>query len=291
MARGGLQPCQEASPVGRTSPVVTRINLLEGPTRILIGVLHLQPLPGSPRWGGSMKAVIEAAVSDARAYARGGVHALCVENFGDLPFGRGPVGPETVAAMAVVAAAVQEAVALPLGFNVLRNDARAALALCAACGGAFVRVNVHVGAMLTDQGIIEGEAHQTLRYRALVAPGVAIWADILVKHAVRLGDWPLEMAAWDTWHRGLADALILSGVATGEPADPEQLRRLRAACPGAKVLIGSGVTPDNVAQYADADGFLVGTYLKKDGRLDRPVDPQRVRALVRAMAKLPERST
>lgn len=234
-----------------------------------------------------MQVVIDAAVADARAYAEGGVHALCLENFGDIPFTPGPVGPETVAAMAVVATAVREAVALPLGFNVLRNDAQAALALCAACGGCFVRVNVHVGAMLTDQGLIQGSAHETLRYRARVAPEVSIWADVLVKHAIPLGQWPLEMAAWDTWQRGLADALILSGVATGEPADPQHLKRLRTDCAGARILIGSGITPHNLGEYAAADGFLVGSYVKREGRVEQPVDVERVRALVRAFNQLP----
>ncbi|MCX7865883.1 BtpA/SgcQ family protein [Limisphaera sp. VF-2] len=255
--------------------------------RLLVGVVHLRPLPGAPRWAGSMSEVVRAAVADARAYARGGVHALCLENFGDLPFTGGAVGPETVAAMAVVAAAVREAVELPLGFNVLRNDARAALALCAACGGRFVRVNVHTGAMLTDQGILQGNAYETVRYRQQVAPEAAIWADVHVKHAVRLGDWPLEVAAWDTWKRGLADALIVSGVGTGQAADPEQLRRLREACPGARLLVGSGITPENLERYAAADGFLVGTSLKRGGRIEEPVDVRRVAALVRALGRLP----
>jgi membrane complex biogenesis BtpA family protein len=100
--------------------------------------------------------VLRRALEDARAYRRGGAHALVVENFGDVPFTKGCVGPETVAAMAAAGRAIRAEVGLPLGFNVLRNDARAALALCAACGGTFIRVNVHTGAMLTDQGLIEG---------------------------------------------------------------------------------------------------------------------------------------
>jgi membrane complex biogenesis BtpA family protein len=256
-------------------------------SRLLVGVLHLRPLPGAPGWGGSMAEVIRAALADARAYAQGGAHALCIENFGDVPFSGGPVGPETVAAMAVVAAAIREAVSLPVGFNVLRNDARAGLALCAACGGRFVRVNVHVGAMLTDQGILQGNAHETVRYRQVVVPGAAIWADVHVKHAVRLGDWPLEMAAWDTWKRGLADALILSGVSTGQPADPEQLWRLREICPGARLLVGSGITAENVGQYAAADGFLVGTWVKRGGKVEQPVEARRVAVLARAIERLP----
>ena len=104
--------------------------------KLLLGVVHLRPLPGSPQWQGELEAVIRGAVEDARAYQRGGAQALFIENFGDMPFTKGQVGPETVAAMAAAGRAVRAAVELPIGFNVLRNDARAALALCAACGGA-----------------------------------------------------------------------------------------------------------------------------------------------------------
>src|SRR5580700_1654822 len=150
--------------------------------KLVIGVVHLQPLPGSPRWGGNLKSVIDHALADARAYQRGGVDAVIVENFGDAPFTKASVGPETIAAMSAAGTAVRAAINVPLGFNVLRNDARAALALCAACGGSFMRVNVHSGAMLTDQGLIEGDAFNTMRYRQNIRPGAQIFADVHVKH-------------------------------------------------------------------------------------------------------------
>ena len=186
-------------------------SLFPARTKLLIGVVHLQPLPGSPGWRGNLESVIEFAVKDARAYERGGAHALFIENFGDIPFTKGSVAPETIAAMAAAGRAIREAVKLPIGFNVLRNDACAALALCAVCGGAFVRINVHTGAMLTDQGLIEGNAYETLRYRQRLCPGVQIFADVHVKHAVPLGNWTIEDAARDTVERGLADALDCLG--------------------------------------------------------------------------------
>jgi uncharacterized protein len=253
-------------------------------TKVLFGVVHLLPLPGSPRWQGDLEAVLRSAVNDARAYARGGAHALFIENFGDIPFTKGSVGPETIAAMAAAGRAVREAVALPLGFNVLRNDARAALALCAACGGSFIRVNVLAGAMLTDQGLIEGNAFETLRYRRQVCPEAQIFADVHVKHAVPLGSWSLEAAARDTVERGLADALIVSGDGTGLPTDLADLALVRRACPSARILLGSGVTLQNVGKYLGAaDGFIVGTSLKTAGKVSQPVDVKRVAALARAV--------
>lgn len=240
-----------------------------------------------------MNAVVESAMKDAMAYERGGANALFIENFGDHPFTRGSVEPETVAGMAVVGAAVKSAVKLPIGFNVLRNDARSALALCAACGGSFIRVNVHTGAMVTDQGLIEGNAHETIRLRAQLCPKVLIFADVHVKHAVPLGNLPIEISARDTVERGLADALIISGTGTGVAAEMDDLQRVREVLPMTRVLVGSGVTPEMAGDYLRlADGLIVGTSLKVCGEIDRPVDPRRVATLCKAIrhAALP-RST
>ena len=253
--------------------------------KLLIGVVHLQPLPGAPRWRGDMESVIEFAVNDARAYERGGAHAVFIENFGDVPFTKGSIAPETLAAMAAAGRAIRQAVDLPIGFNVLRNDARAALALCAVCDGAFIRVNVHTGAMLTDQGLIEGNAYETLRYRHRVCPGAQIFADVHVKHAVPLGNWSIEDAARDTVERGLADALIVSGAGTGLQADLADVERVRRTAPTTRILLGSGTTLANVRAFLPAaDGFIVGSSLKLGGKLSNPIDPKRVAALARAIS-------
>jgi membrane complex biogenesis BtpA family protein len=252
--------------------------------KLLIGVVHLRPLPGSPGWRGDLESLIEFAVNDARAYERGGAHALFIENFGDVPFTKGTVAPETIAAMAVAGRAIRHAVKLPLGFNVLRNDARAALALCAVCGGTFIRVNVHTGAMLTDQGLIEGNAYDTLRYRQRICPQAQIFADVHVKHAVPLGNWTIEDAARDTVERGLADTLIVSGAGTGLATDLADVERVRRTCLSTKILLGSGVRLENVRDFLPvADGFIVASSLKLNGRLSNPVDAKRVAALVRAL--------
>ena len=259
---------------------------LERSRKTLIGVVHLSPLPGSPRWRGNLEAVIESAIRDARAYEHGGADAVFIENFGDVPFTKGSVGPETVAAMAAVGRELRAAVRLPFGFNVLRNDARAALALCAACGGRFIRVNVLTGAMLTDQGVLEGNAYEVLRYRRQLCPDVLIFADVHVKHAVPLANWPLANAARDTLERGLADALVVSGQGTGLAADTADLECVRQACGAARLFLGSGVTLANISAYLPrADGFLVGTSLKRGGKIANPVDPARVAALARKVGQ------
>lgn len=252
--------------------------------RTIIGMVHLPPLPGSPRWDGSMDKVVAAALADARALAEGGVDAVLVENFGDAPFTPGRVEPATVAAMSVVAGEVRKA--LPrthLGVNVLKNDARAALAVAAAVGAAFIRVNVHAGAVLADQGVVQSDAYGTLRDRRLLGVDVAILADVGGKHAVPLAPVETEQMARDLVHRGLADALVVSGAATGQATPLGEVKRVRSAVPDVPLLIGSGVTAETAAELLSvADGLIVGTSVKRDGDVRQPVDRARVEKLVAA---------
>lgn len=250
--------------------------------RAVFGMVHIKPLPGAPMFAGSMDAVVDAALRDAHALAAGGCDGLGAENFGDRPFFKTNVPPETIAAMTRVIAAIAAEVKLPVGVNVLRNDARAALAVAAAAGGAFIRINVHTGAMLTDQGIIEGEAAETLRSRARFAPDVAIFADHLVKHATPIVATDIVQSAKDLRQRGYADAIIITGMETGAAADPHRLQLLREALDDAPILIGSGIDPRNAAAFASADGAIVGTSMKRGGRVDAPVDQKRVERVVRA---------
>jgi len=245
--------------------------------RPLFGMVHLEPLPGAALYGGSMEAVIDAALADARALLEGGCDGMVFENFGDRPFFKDHVPPETVAAMTWVIATVSSAVALPFGVNVLRNDAASALAIAAATGADFIRINVHTGAMLTDQGLIEGKAAETLRRRAALAPNVMIFADHMVKHATPLADVDEVQAAKDLHLRGLADAIIVSGRETGAEPDAARLARVRKAV-DAPLLVGSGLTETNAASFASADGAIAGTSVKRDGR----VDAARVARLVAA---------
>lgn len=249
----------------------------------VIGMVHLLPLPGAPRFTGDLEAVLERAVSDARALSEAGIDAILVENFGDVPFVAHHVDAVTVAVMTRAVSRVRAAVACPVGVNVLRNDAGAALAIAAATGAGFVRVNVHTGGMFTDQGWIEGRAAETLRLRERIAPDVALLADVLVKHAVPPAGVDLLDAGRDTWHRGLADALIVTGPATGASTELEHVAALRDAIPDAPVLVGSGVTPETVGAALElAQGVIVGSALEADGDAGSPVEPERVRRLVRA---------
>lgn len=264
--------------------------LSAGGPKILIGLIHLRPLPGAPRYSGEFSDVVESALTDAVAWQKGGADALCVENYGDAPFWKNEVPPETVAGMAAVGAEIRRTTGLPLGFNVLRNDSRAALALCAACGGSFLRVNVLVNAAVTDQGILEGEAASLLRARSHFDPRVRILADLRVKHATPLAPRPVEEEAFDLVERALADGIILTGPRTGAEASVEEVERIRRILPLTPILVGSGVTEENLPNYLSAsDGALVGSSVKTQ-TIESPVDPGKVERLARLLhAEPPDR--
>jgi hypothetical protein len=260
---------------------MSSIPLPFGARPAFIGVVHLLATPGAPGFGGSLAAVLERAVLDARALVNGGVDALLVENFGDSPFFARSVPSETIAALALALREVRAASAgRPVGVNVLRNDARAALGLCAATGASFARVNVHTGAMVTDQGVIEGRAAETLRERARLCPAVALLADVHVKHGTPLGSETLADAAADAWQRGRADALVLTGPRTGAPPARRgflDVRERVGACP---LLVGSGLDEEDAeGLLALADGAIVGTALERAGRAGEPVEEARVARL------------
>ena len=256
----------------------------------IIGVVHLLPLPTSPRWGGSLKTVIDRAEQEATALASGGVDSIIVENFFDAPFTKSQVDPAIVSAMTLIIHQLMNLVALPIGVNVLRNDAQSALAIATCVKAQFIRVNVLTGVMATDQGLIEGQAHQLLRYRRELGSTVKILADVLVKHARPLSSPNLTVAVQDTIERGLADGVILSGWATGSPPNLEDLELATAAANGTPVFIGSGADSENIATLMPAaDGVIVSSSLKRHGRRDQPVDPIRVSQFVQAARQSTER--
>jgi len=254
--------------------------------RPIIGVVHLLPLPTSPRWGGSLKAVVDRAEQEATALASGGVNGIIVENFFDAPFPKDCVDPAVVSAMTLVVNRLMHLVTLPVGINVLRNDARSALAIATCTNAHFIRVNVLTGVMVTDQGVIEGQAHDLMRYRRELGSEVKILADVLVKHARPLGSPNLTTAVQETIERGLADGVILSGWATGSPPSLEDLELATAAAKGTPVFIGSGANWENIPQLIQAvDGVIVSSALKRKGQIQQPIDPIRVSQFVEAMRR------
>lgn len=257
------------------------------PVPVLVGMVHLQPLPGSPRFTGHVDDVIEDAVARASTLTRAGFSALMIENFGDVPFFGGSVPPETIAGITRAVTEIRMAVddKIHLGVNVLRNDGVAAVAIAGATGASLVRINVLSGSMNTDQGPIVGQAAEVARSNARLGT-VEIWADVFVKHATPPPGLTIEQATADTVERSLADVVVISGSGTGHAPPIERLATVRGHFPDIRLAVGSGVTADNVAAMAEhADHLIVGTALEEGGRPGAAVDEARLGAFLDAAAR------
>ena len=261
---------------------------LFGAPRALVGMVHVGALPGSPAAHHAVEKLIQHAVAEARAYREAGFTAVAIENMHDRPYLKGGVGPEVTAAMAVIGREIKRETGLTLGVQVLAAANREALAVAHACGAEFVRVEGFVYAHVADEGIIEACAGELLRYRRVIgAERVRVFADIKKKHAshaltadVSLGETARAAEFF------LADGVVVTGTATGEPASPADVHEAVGAG-RLPVLVGSGLTPQNLSHYAHAHGFVVGSSVKHGGLWSNALDPEAVRALATAFAALP----
>jgi len=257
-----------------------------GVEKPVIGMVHLLPLPGAPGYDFyGLEAVIEHALRDAEALISGGVDGLIVENMWDLPYYVGmDVPPEEMTTQAVAARAVVEAVDVPVGINVIHNGGRVTLAIAVAAGADFIRVCLLTGARVWDTGEFDrGCAAELLRWRKnLGAEHIKLFADVDKKHSVAFPG--IDLATHIEWTEFyLADALIVSGKMTGAAPELEKVRRARELATR-PILMGSGTTADNVAQFLQyADGAIVGTALKVDGIAENPVDVERVKRYMEAV--------
>jgi len=268
-------------------PKPDALKALFGRSKPVIGVIHLKPLPGAPRYDGSpVRDIYAAAVADAKSLAGGGIDGIIVENAGDLPFSRPEdIGPETVAGLTAACLEVRSVVDLPIGITCVANGVIPALAVAKAVGAGWVRANQWVNAYVANEGLMNGPAPRALRYRAAIgANDVKIFADVHVKfgaHAITADRTIAEQATDAEWFD--ADVLIASGTRTGSPTQPEEVERVKAGT-NLPVIVGSGLDPTQVRKLFDiAAGAIVGQWLKQDGLWWKPVDPRRVEAMMSAV--------
>lgn len=263
------------------------INSLFGVKRALIGVVHVQALPGTPSSKLEINSISSIAVDEARAYQDSGFDGVMIENTHDRPYLKSAVGPEIVAAMSVIGAEVRGAINLPIGIQVLAGANSSGLAVALACGANFVRVEGFVFAHIADEGLIEASAGALLRYRrAIGAENIRIFADVKKKHSAHALTADVDIA--ETAKAAeffLVDGVIVSGVSTGQPTEPDEVRAVSRAVT-VPTLVGSGITPENIGNYADADALIVGSSIKEGGLWSNPIEPDRTRALVNAFHEL-----
>lgn len=270
--------------IGILPPKPDALAEIFGVLKPIIGMIHLLPLPGAPRFpGGDLGPVLEFALNDAWALREGGVDGLIVENAGDLPFSKPEdIGIETVAAMSALVGPIMKESGLPVGINVLANGALQGLAVAKATGARFVRVNQWANAYIANEGFVEGPSARALRYRsAIKGDDIRIFADVHVKHGAHaivadrtLAEQTRDVVFFD------ADVLIATGQRTGDATELSEIEGIKSHTT-LPVIVGSGLRSDNAFQILSAaDGAVVGSSLKKDGVWWNPVDVGRVRALM-----------
>jgi membrane complex biogenesis BtpA family protein len=263
-----------------------RFTQLFGPRPLtVIGMIHVAALPGTPRHRASLADIVAQALAEANIYRDAGIHALTLENMHDIPYVQQP-GTEVTAAMAVIAREVKRACPdLPLGVQILAGGNRAALAVALAAGADFIRAEAFVFGHVADEGYMDSCAGDLLRYRkAIGAEQIAIFTDIKKKHSAHAitADVDIVQTA-QAAEFFLTDGLILTGATTGAAASVEELRAV-AAVAQTPILIGSGITAENLADYQPhADAVIVGSYVKQGGHWANAPDPARIRALMTAL--------
>lgn len=254
----------------------------------VIGMIHVGALPGTPRHRLSVSEIVAAAVGDANLYQECGVHCLIIENMHDVPYTRGTVGPEIVAAMTLVAQAVRAQTPMPIGIQLLAGADLEAMAIAHAAGLDFIRAECFCFAQVADEGMFESNAAKLLRYRRMLgATGVQVWADIKKKHASHAltADLSLGDVAEAAEFMG-AETIIVTGPATGRAPTAGEVAEARNRCE-LPVFVGSGVAPENLeALLTAADGLIVGSHFKREGRWVNSPDPDRVRRFMEAVNKL-----
>ncbi len=249
---------------------------------IVYGVVHLKSLPGSPGNYLPLDEIIELAQEDVNNLIFGGVDGIIIENFGDTPFVKDDISKRTLASFTTVVENIEYDRDIKVGINVLRNDGISALSIAEATKADFVRINVLNNVMMyTDQGMIEGKAHEIAQFKNSLNKEIEIYADVFVKHAVPPEGSKIENHTEELIYRAGADVVIVTGDGTGHEINVEDLNKVRDIVPQGKLAIGSGVNEENIEQYVDlADIVIVGTNFKVDQDVSKRVDQRSVEQLI-----------
>ena len=247
--------------------------------RPIIGMIHTLGLPGTPKNKATVTQIIDQALKELEIYKGAGIDAVMIENMHDIPYLKRVVGPEITATMTVICQEVRRQYKGPLGLQILAGANKDALAVSLATGLDFIRAEGFVFAHVGDEGIIESDAGELLRYRkAIGAEHILVFNDIKKKHSAHSITADVDIV--ETAHAAeffLSDGVIVTGASTGKEASLDEVKAVKKHSP-LPVMVGSGVNLENVERYLPhADGIVVGSYFKKDGQWDNEMDPERVK--------------
>ncbi|MBR0461456.1 MAG: BtpA/SgcQ family protein [Erysipelotrichaceae bacterium] len=263
---------------------MNRYEKLFGNKKIVVGMVHLLPLPGSVGFCGDLDKVYKAAEKDLKALIEGGCNAVIIENFGDVPYAQNN-SLIAVTSFAVIATKLRKLTKLPMGINFQYNDIEAEWALAYACGYDFIRVEVLAENRCGPNGILEAAGPKLMRIRAQYPKDIVILADVNVKHTFPLTDQPLDFTI-ESCIEGGADALILTGITTGKSPSVEDALNFKKMAHNMPVFVGSGVNKDNAKEFFEIiDGAIVGSSFKKGGNVNNPVDLLRVKTFIKQLSK------
>ena len=258
----------------------------EGHNKI-IGMVHVRALPGTPNYSSSAsrcRSIIEKAVEEAGIYQQCGLDTIIIENMHDVPYLNATAGPEITSAMSIVGYEIKRQLNLRCGVQILAaaNKQAMAAAFCSGCD--FIRAEGFVFGHVADEGYIDSNAGELLRYRKLIgAEDVLVFTDIKKKHSAHsiTNDVSLVETAVAAEYF-LSDGVIISGASTGLKTDPKEVRDVKSKV-RIPVLVGSGVTPENINEYASADGLIVGSYFKVDGDWKNDLSKERILKMISAL--------
>ncbi len=251
-------------------------------TKPVIGMIHLKALPGTPKYQNNIPVIIDKALEEARIYKQNGIDALMIENMHDVPYTKNDVGHEISSLMALIAYLIKQETGLPLGIQILAGANKAAVAAALTSGADFIRSEGFVFGHLADEGYIDSQAAELLRYRKQIgAEHVAVFTDIKKKHSSHALTADLDIT--EMAHAAeffLSDGVIITGAHTGSEADIHEIKMVKNSTK-LPVLIGSGIDAENITDYIKyADGFIVGSYFKKDGYWENELDVKRIQKLI-----------
>ncbi len=252
---------------------------------VVIGALHLPPLPGSPRFRSRddfMSELMDFALRNARRLEEAGFDAVILENFNDNPFRARVRDVRTISAITLIAYDVSRSLSIPVGVNILRNSCPEAAAIAIIANLSFIRCNAYCEALVSAEGVLRPLAREVQMVFSYFNRKVKVLADVLVKHATPLHRFSVEDLVHDCVERCLADAIVVTGSRTGKEPDLKLVRKV-VECSRVPVLVGSGMTSENVRMYAMASGFIVGTYVKD---VNGEVNVERAKRFVQSVRAL-----